>query len=785
MSAKPNYEDLAREVQELEKQLAEQITIKEKLMAGQELYQTLFEHAGVAIVIADARTAKVVACNKKAYEELGYTKEEYLNLSHEDYLLDSPEKKNWIFTNLLKKGGLTYTSKLRKKNGQIMEVMGSAVVINVSGKIYNHLIRIDITDQKKSERILKESEEKHHDFLESMDEGYFEVDLEGTFLFCNKAVIKLYGLRPEEMVGKSYREQMSPETAEKVYAYFNLIYRTGEKDKTIEYEVIRKDGSKILLETSVSLMRNGSGDITGFSGIARDITERKKLEKTLRENEELYRIIFEHAGFPMTLTDLQTGEIVAYNKRAYEELGYSEQEFVGINVRKLTSFSEEELAEIANHILDKGAWTYNLRLREKNGDFQDVMQSSVLVTFGGKKYAHNIWMDITEQKRSERVLKESETRFRSIFETAADPIFLSNFSEWKIIDANQAACLYLGYTKEELLNLSMKDMTIPQEIIDKGDILEKIRKSGVYFYDIIHLTKNSKKVFAEINSRIIEQKGEEVVLSIVRDVTERKRVEEELAQHRANLEVLVRERTKKLEAAQNELIKQEKLAVLGQLTATVSHELRNPLGVIQSSNYYLQRKIDHPDQEIEQHFKQVDEQVGICDSIVADLLEYTRGDRVELMRTEVVSWLNSLLDQINEKEKIQIDRVIPNNLPNIYYDQRKLQLVIINLLNNAVQAVIAKEEEYRRMGAVFHPEITLTVKIEGPHIVFEIKDNGIGMDQKTQEQAFDPLFTTRTRGTGLGLANVQKIVQEHEGSISLSSYPGEGTSIAFTLPVKS
>lgn len=144
------------------------------------------------------------------------------------------------------------------------------------------------------------------------------------------------------------------------------------------------------------------------------------------------------------------------------------------------------------------------------------------------------------------------------------------------------------------------------------------------------------------------------------DITGRKRTEKELSKHRDHLEELVKERTKELEAAQEELLKREKIAVLGKVTATVSHELRKPLGTIRSSNFYLQRKFKQKDDKILKHLNRIDEQVEGCNSIVEDLLEYTRGRHVHAVESDIGPWLEELLDQLMEPEPITITKHLPN-----------------------------------------------------------------------------------------------------------------------------
>jgi signal transduction histidine kinase len=266
------------------------------------------------------------------------------------------------------------------------------------------------------------------------------------------------------------------------------------------------------------------------------------------------------------------------------------------------------------------------------------------------------------------------------------------------------------------------------------------------------------------------------------DITARKQAENELRKYREHLEELVDERTRELEIAQEELLKRERLAVLGQLTATVSHELRNPLGAISSSNFYLQRKVKEKDEKILKHFIRIDEQVMLCDSIVADLLEYTRGREVVTVKANINPWLDQLLDELLDAKNVNLSKHFHRELPRVLYDQEKMRRVIVNVIVNAIQAVEARAHECKNKGTAYQPEIRVSTGSDNNCFMIEITDNGIGMDNKTLEHAFEPLFTTRARGTGLGLANVRKIITEHGGTVSIESNPGLGTCVTLTLP---
>jgi len=250
-----------------------------------------------------------------------------------------------------------------------------------------------------------------------------------------------------------------------------------------------------------------------------------------------------------------------------------------------------------------------------------------------------------------------------------------------------------------------------------------------------------------------------------------------LTHYASELEQKVKERTRDLEAAQEELIKRERLSVLGQLTAIVSHELRNPLGVIRSSVYYLARKLSGVEEKTDKHLGRIEQQVGLCDSIIGELLEYTRGRRSAAVQGEINPWLEEILDQMTPPESVTLERSLSPLLPMVSFDPEKMRRVVINLVENAIQAVADRQALASELDGPYRPRISVTTAPDGNGVCIQVADNGTGMNAQTARHSFEPLFTTRARGTGLGLAIVKKIVEEHGGRVYLSSEPNVGTTV--------
>ena len=382
-------------------------------------------------------------------------------------------------------------------------------------------------------------------------------------------------------------------------------------------------------------------------------------------------------------------------------------------------------------------------------------------------------------------LRESENRYRTVVDFSPVATFIHR--DGRIIYANPAAGQFFGVTRPEMLvGRSVMDLVHPENHGLVNNMAKLLNGTGnlLPVQEIKYLSVNGNTIYAESTATMINLSGLATVLSVVTDITERRETQEALKAYSERLEEMVKERTSELETAQEELIKSEKLSVLGRLTAFVSHELRNPFGVIRSSAFYLRKRISKDDEKGRKHLNRINEQLQICDSIVEELLEYTRGSRSEMVEDSMNPWVEEILGQINVPDQMRLDLDLYPGLNNIRFDKEKMRRVIINLVQNAIQAVRARQEIEKGKNEQYQPSIRLSTSMGHDSICLMVEDNGLGMNKETVQQAFEPLFTTRARGTGLGLAIVKKIVEEHGGTVSIGSDPERGTKVTVVIPLQ-
>jgi signal transduction histidine kinase len=292
--------------------------------------------------------------------------------------------------------------------------------------------------------------------------------------------------------------------------------------------------------------------------------------------------------------------------------------------------------------------------------------------------------------------------------------------------------------------------------------------------------------------------GSGLIVRSIRYAIERKQAEEALQNYNVHLETEVTERTRELREAQERLIRQEKLAVLGQLAGGVSHELRNPLAVIKNSVYYLKLVQPEANEKIKQYHAMIDDEVRNAERIITDLLDFARVKSVDREPVSVPELLRRVLERFPVPDSVTVSLDFPADLPKVFVDPRQVEQVLGNLVVNACQAmkdggrllVLSRLEE-----TVDDGQLTVDGKPSIPFghdvvrrpasIVISVKDTGLGIAPENMQKLFEPLFTTKAKGIGLGLAVSQKLVEANGGRIEVESELGVGSTFTLYLPVKS
>ncbi|MDP2036982.1 MAG: PAS domain S-box protein [Ignavibacteria bacterium] len=402
----------------------------------------------------------------------------------------------------------------------------------------------------------------------------------------------------------------------------------------------------------------------------------------------------------------------------------------------------------------------------------------------------NMLEDLEEARRK---LEESEERYRLIAENTADTIAVFDLN-LNYTYVSPSVIKLLGYAPDEIIALRLEKIVSPNswQMIQQTFMEEmEFEKSGKAdpnrsrIFIIEQYCKDGTKIWVEGTTSFVRNKfGKPInILSISRDITERKQAEVELRKHRENLEELVQQRTEELKEANEELVRKEKLAVLGQLTAVVGHELRNPLGTIRNSIYEMNERLRGKNSGLEKALDRAERNIIRCDTIIEELLDYARETEDIMESLLIDEWIEDFLDETEIPEKIKLVRKL-NAGVEININPESFRRCLINLIDNAVHAMTETEKEVKsKKQSPLSNVLSIETRIEEDNLIINIKDSGPGMSKDELKRIFEPLYSTKGFGVGLGLPIVKKIIQQHNGGIEITSKPGEGTVTVLRLPL--
>jgi len=386
-----------------------------------------------------------------------------------------------------------------------------------------------------------------------------------------------------------------------------------------------------------------------------------------------------------------------------------------------------------------------------------------------KRISHYEVPGFFKRKEAEEALRESEERFRTIFDKASDGILLADAESRQFLMGNEAISKMLGYSQEELRQLGVRDIHPREDLPSTLEAFEKLVKGEIGLTAGRSMLRKDGSIFyADIRAGSIKIGARTYLLGTFRDITERKQAENKIRKLNEELEVKVKE----LLEAQGELVRKEKLATLGQLAGSVGHELRNPLGVMSNAVYYLKTVLPGADETVKEYLNIIKGEINNSERIISDLIDFTRTKVPQVRSVTVKELISQSLGKCVVPEGVTLQLEIPDTLPMVNVDPHQMGQVFQNLITNGIQAMpeggllTIQAKEDREDGTV---EISVT-------------DTGVGIKPENMAKIFQPLFTTKARGIGLGLIVSKNLVEANGGRIGVESELGKGTTFTVVLP---
>ncbi len=741
----------------------------EELKTSRENFRRLFEYAPYPMWVYDLETLRFLEVNSTTVKQYGYSREEFLNMHLSDIrpqdeiprLMESIKTRN--------ERDLLYSAgwKHKRRNGQVIDVEITSQLFNYSGRKAALVIAMDVTERKKTEDEVRETNVFLDTILENIPNMIFVKDAdELRFVRFNKAGEKLLGYSRKDLIGKNDYDFFPKEQADFFTNKDRDVLKKGDL-LDIPEEPIDTTAGKRFLHTQKIPVLDENGKPIYLLGISEDITERKIAEKNMKELNERFIKIFNLSPVAMSISHIEDGRFILINEtfeklflvknadaegKSSVDLGIIEAGSRKENVRRL---KQEE-----GHIRAE-----EIKLRKTNGEEISVLASLETLEFANATCILTAFVDITERKKVEERLRELNERFLKIFNLSPVAMSISNIDDAIIVQANEAFEKMFLITRNEAIGKSFAELQIRTD--DRGALLKYLEKQGGSAFGLEMKLRKTTGQFLDalVSIEMIDFNDKKCLLSAAMDITRRKEAEEEIKHLNAEL----KKHVEQLQAVNKEL---------EAFTYSVSHDLRAPLRIINGyAEIILQDSKAQMDTETQKNLDVIKQNAQKMGQLIDDLLDLSRLGRKELVMHKVN--MDEIVSAVIDEQKslfhafhaeIKKETLLPANC-----DKNLITLVWSNLVSNAIKYSAGKEK----------PEISIGSFQKEEEVIYFIKDNGVGFDMKYADKLFGVFQRlhkmTEFEGTGVGLAVVQRIVLKHGGRVWAEAEADKGATFYFSL----
>jgi PAS domain S-box-containing protein len=798
---------------------------REQIEDSEERADTILREMHEGFWMMNEQSGQILDANEAMCRMLGYTHDELLNMSVADVEAnDLPEMIAHRIQDIMQTGSAHFESRFRRKDGTIIDVEVSITHLPKLELFFG--FHRDITERKRAERetaILADIGRLIASTLE-IDEVYDRFAAEANKLipfdrisvnlinpdgksFTNAYVsgLDIPYRRPGTIVplarslSEIFMQNKSGriihvENAEDLVRQFpsvtaSLVVQAGirsmigipliYRDEIIGSLHFRSIKPNVYTEYDLRLAERIGMQIAGAIATAQLYSDLRKTETYLRENEERFRTLFEHAAVGIAEVQAGTGRFLAVNRMLCEIVGRTEEEMLATTFMAITHPEDANLhTSLSKRMYDGEFDHYTMEkryIRKDGGVIWVNLTISRLWKYGetpGRTIT--IVYDITDRKRMEEELRKSEIRYRTLFERATDGIFIIS-TKGKLIEVNEALARMHGYRKDEMQHMRLKDLDAPESIQMVPERLRRLLTGEALTFEVEHYHKDGHVFPLEVSASLISCGGESSIQCFHRDITDRKRAEEE---------------KKRLE---ERLQRAEKMEALGQLAGGVAHDLNNILGILSGYSELLLEEIPEESRS-RGHAEKILQSTEKGAAIIQDLLTLARrgvtASDVINLNSVVSGFLKTpVFEKITDyNPRVTFRTECDKNLLNIKGSPVHLEKALMNLVSNAAESIsgtgevtIRTENRYLDKAVRGYDEVK-----EGDYTVLTVSDTGTGIPVENREKIFEPFYTKKTMGrsgTGLGLAIVWGTVKDHNGYIDLQTEVGEGTTFTLYFPV--
>lgn len=654
-------------------------------------------------------------------------------------------------------------------------------------------LHTDITARKQTEQALRESTQRYMSLVEYTDDLITRVDCEGRLLYVNSSSLKYWGLPPEECLGQSAFDFICPDDRARTSNHFHAWLQSKRVSTTFENRQLHSSGKTFLMQWMVSSVRDKGGDVVEFNSIARDISEHsrakhelKATEKALRDqNEKLvaseYALRAQIEGYEASqrqlkeseerfkaLHDASFGGVIIHDKglildcnRSLSDItGFANDELIGMDGFKL--IAPHSLDLVLRNIRSGYDQQYEVEGVRKDGSVYPLAIRGKNVQYAGREVRVIEFRDISEQKQAEKAMRESEERFRQIFETNPAPLILSSVDGGKILDVNRAFEAATGIPRHQALGHTSEELGLWMNRALRKPFLEQLQGHGeVDNFEADLQVKGGQTRTGLLSARLLNLNNKPCILTIIRDITTEK-------------------------VAEQALIEMDRMK--SEFISAAAHELSTPLSAILG---YTELLLDpeafggFTEEQKLDFLNEVYDRGEALNGIIDDLLDISRIESgqpiaLDLQETDLGKTLSKTVKFFQGKNQGHFFRLeLPDEAEKsmMLIDRHRITQVLENLMSNAVK--------YSPAGS----EIVVKGQPRAGGWEIKIEDPGIGMTPEQVDRVFDKFYRadasdTSVSGLGLGMSIARQIVEAHGGMISVESQPGAGTGVCFSLPAK-
>ena len=715
------------------------------LRESEDRFSTVFRASPIGIGISRLADGRFIDINDAFLDIYGYTREEIIgHCSDELNLWVDPIQRDGVVTTLRKKKSVrNLEMKFRKKSGEIGDLLVSAERIDLAGEACFLGTFFDITKKKKIEEAFRENERRYRMVLDDQTEVISRLNTDGALTYVNEVFCRFFGKSREEFMAGKWQPIVFPDDVPLVEERLRSI-NPANPVVVIENRVIDGTGEIRWMQFINRGLFDKNGQLVETQSVGRDITEQKQAEALLDESRERFSTVFHSSPIGIAISSLDNSRIIDINEAFLQIFGYTREEMLGQTSDELNLWPEPEQRMRVVTIQDqRRVRNLEMKCRRKSGEFGDLLVSTERIKLAHKECLLAMITDITERKRAEQELYLT----KHCLDTASISILIIS-SDNRIVWVNDHACNTLGYSREELCAISTPDIDPVITPARIAGLRRKVKEQGYVIFETINQRKDGSRFPVEIRANDLEFEGKEISICFVQDISERKRIEQELI----NRQALINSMAQELSVTEE----RERLRIAEELHDQIAPKLLLVKMRIQSLVDLLQGGVD--DDAIESIMALIDQSISGISSLTLQLRPPI------LANAGLEAALKWLGQEFKENYGLIVKITDDMTFKPMRYEIRSaIFQVVRELLLNIVKHAETKNA-------------WITIKKRNDKIDIKVEDDGRGAD-------LADFSCDRPKSGGFGICNIKMKIEHLGGEMVIDSSPGSGTRAYISAPL--